>query len=326
MIMADKIIQLRKQFGWSQENLADALDVSRQSVSKWESGNSIPDLNKILKMAEIFGVTTDYLLKDEIDALETSTTDSDSKVVKLTMEEVNHYVEEKVRAAKLTSKGVLLLIYALIPLFIMLAISEGNLMAISDDLALLIGLTLTLLVVASGIAILIHSSKYDHTIDDMKGNFELSYGIEGVIKDKLNKYLPTFTRTVSIAVALFILSMLPLLYAGVLGLSDALPLFMLAFMALLVGFGVFMLVNVSARKDAYELILKQGEFDPETIEKNEDYEKFGAFYWPLIVAIYLGWSFWTGDWGFTWIVWPVAGMVFVAIAGLIRMFKPSEKK
>lgn len=326
MIMADKIIQLRKQFGWSQENLADALDVSRQSVSKWESGNSIPDLNKILKMAEIFGVTTDYLLKDEIDALETSTTDSDSKVVKLTMEEVNHYVEEKVRAAKLISKGVLLFIYALIPLFIMLAISEGNMMAISDDLALLIGLTLMLLFVASGIAILIHSSKYKQAIDDLNGNFELSYGIEGVIKDKLAKYLPTFTRTVSISVALFILSMLPLLYAGVLGYSDALPLFMLAFMALLVGFGVFMLVNVSARKDAYELILKQGEFDPETIEKNEDYEKFGAFYWPLIVAIYLGWSFWTGDWGFTWIVWPVAGMVFVAITGLIRMFKPSEKK
>jgi len=74
------------------------------------------------------------------------------------------------------------------------------------------------------------------------------------------------------------------------------------------------------------LILKQGEFDPETIEKNEDYEKFGAFYWPLIVAIYLGWSFWTGDWGFTWIVWPVAGMVFVAIAGLIRMIRPSDKR
>mgnify|MGYP002412237337 CR=1 FL=1 len=67
MILADKIIQLRKQFGWSQENLADALNVSRQSVSKWESGNSIPDLTKILKMAEIFGVSTDYLLKDEIE-------------------------------------------------------------------------------------------------------------------------------------------------------------------------------------------------------------------------------------------------------------------
>ncbi len=326
MILADKIIQLRKQFGWSQENLADALDISRQSVSKWESGNSIPDLNKILKMAEIFGVTTDYLLKDEIDGIETSNTDSDSKVVKLTMEDVNHYVEEKVQAAKLISKGVILLIYAFIPLFIMLAISQGQLIEISDDLAMLIGLTMVLLIVSAGIAILIHSNKYQHTIDDLEGNFELSYGIEGVIKDKLAKYLPTFTRTVSIAVAMFIMSMLPLLYAGILGHSDALPLFMLAFMAFLVGFGVHMLVNVSARKNAYETVLKQGEFAPEIMERNEEVEKLGGFYWPLIVAIYLGWSFWTNDWNITWIVWPVAGLVFAALTGLGRMIRSKDKR
>ena len=69
MILADKIIQLRKKNGWSQEALGEMLHVSRQSVSKWESGLSIPDLEKILKMSEIFGVSTDYLLKDEIEDL-----------------------------------------------------------------------------------------------------------------------------------------------------------------------------------------------------------------------------------------------------------------
>ena len=81
MILADKIIQLRKQFGWSQENLADALNVSRQSVSKWESGNSIPDLTKILKMAEIFGVSTDYLLKDEIEKPDATGTDEEKLIL-----------------------------------------------------------------------------------------------------------------------------------------------------------------------------------------------------------------------------------------------------
>ena len=54
MILADKIIKLRKQLGWSQEELAEKMNVSRQSVSKWESTNSIPDLNKIIVMADIF--------------------------------------------------------------------------------------------------------------------------------------------------------------------------------------------------------------------------------------------------------------------------------
>ena len=67
MILAEKIMRLRKQKGWSQEELAVRLNVSRQSVSKWESMTSLPDLDKIIKMSELFGVSTDYLLKDEIE-------------------------------------------------------------------------------------------------------------------------------------------------------------------------------------------------------------------------------------------------------------------
>lgn len=67
MILADKIIEERKKNGWSQEELANKLGVSRQAVSKWESSGSIPDLQRILQMSELFGVTTDYLLKDEIE-------------------------------------------------------------------------------------------------------------------------------------------------------------------------------------------------------------------------------------------------------------------
>ncbi len=63
MILAEKIAALRRKNGWSQEELAHQMGVSRQSVSKWESGTSIPDLERILKLSQIFGVSTDYLLK-----------------------------------------------------------------------------------------------------------------------------------------------------------------------------------------------------------------------------------------------------------------------
>ena len=68
MPLADKIVELRKKQGWSQIDLADRLDVSRQSVSKWEMAQAVPELDKILKMSELFAVTTDYLLKDEAPA------------------------------------------------------------------------------------------------------------------------------------------------------------------------------------------------------------------------------------------------------------------
>ena len=60
MILADKIIELRKKNGWSQEELAEKLGVSRQAVSKWEGAQSVPDIQRILEMSRLFGVSTDY--------------------------------------------------------------------------------------------------------------------------------------------------------------------------------------------------------------------------------------------------------------------------
>ena len=65
MTFSDKLIALRRKAGWSQEELAERLNVSRQSVSKWESAQSMPDIDKIVQLSSLFSVTTDYLLKDE---------------------------------------------------------------------------------------------------------------------------------------------------------------------------------------------------------------------------------------------------------------------
>ena len=65
MSLNQKIAQLRNDNNWSQEELAEKLNVSRQSVSKWESGQAKPDLDKIIALSDIFDVSTDYLLKDD---------------------------------------------------------------------------------------------------------------------------------------------------------------------------------------------------------------------------------------------------------------------
>ena len=59
MILADKIIDLRKKNSWSQEELAEKMDVSRQSISKWESAQSVPDMARIVRLSELLGVSTD---------------------------------------------------------------------------------------------------------------------------------------------------------------------------------------------------------------------------------------------------------------------------
>ena len=68
MKLSDKIIKLRKINGWSQEELGEKLNVSRQAISRWESNTAQPDATNILKISKLFGVTTDYLLNDDFES------------------------------------------------------------------------------------------------------------------------------------------------------------------------------------------------------------------------------------------------------------------
>lgn len=74
MDFSEKILSLRKSRGLTQEQLAEKLNVSRQSVSKWESGQAIPELETIVALCRVFDITTDYLLKpSEMDELSIKT-------------------------------------------------------------------------------------------------------------------------------------------------------------------------------------------------------------------------------------------------------------
>ena len=126
MILAEKISEERKKNGWSQEELAEKLSVSRQSVSKWESGQSVPDLNRILEMARIFGVTTDYLLKDEIEEAENvdgfKSTESSKKLRKVTMEEADEFLRIKTKTSPIIAFGVSLCVASAAPLIALIGL------------------------------------------------------------------------------------------------------------------------------------------------------------------------------------------------------------
>lgn len=134
MILADKITDLRKKNGWSQEELANQLGVSRQAVSKWESASSIPDLDKIVKMSIIFGVSTDYLLKDSLEAgrdteeiLEYNTAElgMDEKAIQIiSMETANVYLELLRNISSKIALGVSLCILSPIMLIGLTGVSD----------------------------------------------------------------------------------------------------------------------------------------------------------------------------------------------------------
>ena len=91
MKLPDKIIKLRKAHGWSQENLAEKLNVSRQAISRWENGTALPDAQNVLQISKLFDVTTDYLLNDDYES------DSDIPVVQSATKETEDLLSKKKR-------------------------------------------------------------------------------------------------------------------------------------------------------------------------------------------------------------------------------------
>ena len=81
MTLPEKIVNLRKARGWSQEDFAEKLNISRQAISRWENGTALPDAQNILQISKLFEVTTDYLLNDDYES------DRDIPAVKTATEE-----------------------------------------------------------------------------------------------------------------------------------------------------------------------------------------------------------------------------------------------
>ena len=158
MIFADKLIQLRKKSGWTQEELAQQMHVSRQSVSKWEGAQSVPDLEKMVQLSRLFHVTTDYLLKDEEGEPEPAPgEDPGESLRRVSLEEASAFLEAKQRSAGLIAFATMLCVLSPIGLILLAAMSEVPKYGIPENAAAGIGMILLLLLVAAATAMFILS-------------------------------------------------------------------------------------------------------------------------------------------------------------------------
>ena len=327
MILADKIIRLRKQLGWSQEELAEKMNISRQSVSKWESTNSIPDLNRIIKLAEIFDVSTDFLLKDEHEAFNPSDESKDTNILQVSLEQATKYVETKIEVSNIVTKGVMLCVCSVIPLFFFLAMAETSKLGLTDDIATAIGVVSILVMVSIAVSFFIKTNQYESDAEVIDNEeFELAYGVHSVFKEKLQKFKPSYNKRLSIGIFLFIVSFVPLMVVSMFSNGSDVVLMMLIVLILMIAAGIYIVAPISAQYDAYSSILKDTGVDTEKSKRTKRAEKLAAFYWPLLVTIFLGWSLWTMNWAVTWIIWPVGAVLFVALVGLMELLEKEQSR
>lgn len=325
MILAEKISEERKKNGWNQEELAEKLSVSRQSVSKWESGQSVPDLNRILELARIFGVTTDYLLKDEIEEAENvdgfKSTESSKKLRKVTIEEADEFLRIKTKTSPIIAFGVSLCVASAAPLIALIGLSESRRIGITEDFASGIGVAILLVMVAVAVFLFIlsgrESSKYEFL---GKEEIETEYGVDGIVREKKNGFSGKFTISVGIGVVLCILSCVPLMLCAGINAKDDIVVISVSILLLIVAVAVNLFVRVGIINSSFDVLLQEGDY---TVKKKKEAPVVGAVmlvYWLIFVAIYLGWSFPTGKWDISWVVWPIAGVLSPIVALITRMF------
>ena len=261
MILAEKISEERKKNGWSQEELAEKLSVSRQSVSKWESGQSVPDLNRILEMARIFGVTTDYLLKDEIEKAENvdgfKSTESSKKLRKVTMEEADEFLRIKTKTSPIIAFGVSLCVASAAPLIALIGLSESRRIGITEDFASGIGVAILLVMVAVAVFLFIlrgrESSKYEFL---GKEEIETEYGVDGIVREKKNVFSGKFTISVGIGVVLCILSCVPLMLCAGINAKDDIVVISVSILLLIVAVAVNLFVRVGIINSSYDVLFQ----------------------------------------------------------------------
>lgn len=351
MILAEKITMLRKQKGWSQEELAMRLDISRQSVSKWESNQSLPDLDKIIKLSELFDVSTDYLLKNDEKEESKNWDDSQNNFGQwdlggtynmnagsdsneqippgdkekayrmVSKEEADAFMETTERVAGKIALGVSVCILSPVLLLILCGLAEAcSIAGLTEEMAGGFGVVVLLIMVAGAVAVLIVNgmqlSRFEYFEKEV---FVLDEGIlENVVRKK-EDFEHTFRSRIAAGVVLCIASVVPLMLAAAFDAADSVYIHCTAMILVIVSIGVNLFVRSGMKMECYNKLLQREEYTHTKKMERKKTEPFAGIYWCVITAVYLGVSFWSMRWDRTWIIWPCAGVMFAAISGIINM-------
>lgn len=373
MKLSEKIMTLRKKAGWSQEELAMRLDVSRQAVSKWEAEQSVPDLDKILGMSELFGVSTDSLLKDSEplpdggstyagrtagcgdgisgamnpDSIVRNTVSdgnasSDSRSATaggresdfrndtasagtaprvVMREEADAFLAVREKSSARNALGTLLCVLSPICLITLVTFADKG--RISENLAAVVGLAALLVFASVAVALFLSGHAMEEKYDWVKSPFTLREGVGEAVSAKRDAYRNRHTLMQIAGTLLCILAVVPLIAASLILKEDAYTIFGLDILLVFVSVGVYCFIRTGGRWNAYRILL--GE-DLSERRENVLRSAVSAIYWSLVTAGFLAYSFITSDWGRSWIVWPVAGVLYGAIVAIVELVSRSREK
>lgn len=332
MTFSEKISALRKQKGWSQEELAEKLMVTRQAVSKWESAQSMPDLDKLVQLSEALGVSTDYLLKDEQaqSAPVPATAEQTVKPRHVTQEEARRYLRLQMAAIPKTTLGVALCVWSPIALIGLPVLRSTFNWGFPEEICSGIGLCVLLVMVAAGVALLLTAGGTLREFECLEREpIETDNGAREQALHMQREMASFCTRQNTIGVVLCILSVLPLFaLMCVPGVPDGYYSLAVCALLLLVGIACLLLVRTGSMRGAVDKLLEQGNYTRENKAKSRFVGAVSAAYWLVVTAAFLFYTFGPNGNGqpqYSWFIWAIAGVLYGALMAALSVYRKKSK-
>lgn len=239
-----------------------------------------------------------------------------SDVPMVSYEEADKYIEQAKEIAPKTAFGTFLCIVSPVILLLLIGLGELNQIGVREDTLIAIGLVVLICSVAAGVSYFIRfsskSEKYKYLQEEI---FQLDYRTEQMVRGIQEQDEQGYKSAVTISVMAYILSALPIITIPLVFEVDGLGVIAVIITLLIVGFATYNLIRKSAVHEACNVLLQQGEYSTK-VKSNKLSKTVSEVYWLVAVAIYLGYSFITNNWGMSWIIWPVAGVLFGAIKAI----------
>ena len=196
-------------------------------------------------------------------------------------------------------------------LILLSGLAEAEKISLSDPIAEMSGTIILLVMIAAAVGMFLMTGMRGKQYEYLENlDIDTAYGVSGMAKERRAQYAERHSRLLIVGIMLSIIAAIPMLILSMSGYSnntDVLPIIGVDAMIVTIVIGVKMIVLTCIRHDGYDKLLEEGDYT----RLNKKAGKYDGIYWGIALAVYLGWSFVTNRWESTWIVWPIAGVIFV---------------
>ncbi len=323
MDFQEKLVKLRKEKGMTQEELAFEVGVSRQSVSKWETGEAEPNVTTLKELSKVFGVSLDYLLGDE----EVSAPNPPMRR-RVSMEEAKGLLSVSKRSALWLALATLLCILSPVCIILLSGLSEYASIPLTEGMAAGVGMIILLVFVAVAVAIfIVQNAKLSPYAYFEKESFETEAGVRTLAEQAKANYKNAYIRNNILGACLCILSLIPLFIGVIIDENnDLLLTVMTACIFPIAGAGVAFLVFGGVIWGSFEKLLQCGDFTKKKKAGQEARHTFSWVYWLTVTALFLALAIPFGrNWKYVGLIWVVAGVLYPALLALFDCLYKKKK-